>query len=237
MKDPRIPFENHMSKAQVILGLVYLPIHIFLLPWLLLPLLALVMPELDDGMINLVYYAVGGVFVLAVFWRYLRVHFDAFLDRIGWCLLTMLMTLGLEYFLSYAVSTIIFAFPDLFTANPNDEAIMEIAEISYGPVKAVTIFLAPIVEEVLFRGVVFGSIRQRSRTAAYVVSILVFSVYHVWQYALAYADWTQLVYIIQYIPASFALAWCYERSGSIWAPIAFHMGVNAMSFYVLNMLM
>jgi membrane protease YdiL (CAAX protease family) len=41
---------------------------------------------------------------------------------------------------------------------------------------------------------------------------------------------------VQYLPISIVLAWIYERSGTIWTSIFFHMGINAMSFYVLNAL-
>ena len=58
--------------------------------------------------------------------------------------------------------------------------------------KAVSIFLVPIVEEMLFRGVVFGSIRPRSRLWAYVVSVAAFSVYHVWSFAAAAISWSRL---------------------------------------------
>lgn len=233
----KLPFEfdNHMTRRQIVLGLIYLPVHMFVLP-IVLPLLAEtgVLP-LDDGQVNLLYYGIGVLFVLAVFWKHLRAHFDNFCDRVGWCLVTILMTLGLDYVLSYAATFIMMLLPAAAETNPNNEAVMEAAKLSYGTMKAVAIFLAPIVEEVLFRGVIFGSLRKKNRMAAYAVSVLLFSLYHVWQYAVAYGDWTELLYVIQYIPVSIALAWCYERSGSIWTPIAFHMCINAMSFYVLNM--
>ena len=62
---------------------------------------------------------------------------------------------------------------------------------------------------------------------------MLFSLYHVWQYAAASGDPGLLLYAIQYIPMSVALAWTYERSGSIWTPIFFHMGYNAISYLAL----
>ena len=118
--------------------------------------------------------------------------------------------------------------------NPNNALVMEMAQDS-GVIRAVAIFLAPIVEEVLFRGALFGSIRTRSRAWAYVASVAAFSLYHVWQYAAAYADWKMLLYALQYIPISIVLAWAYERSGCIWTSIFFHMGFNALSFYALEL--
>lgn len=230
MKKLPYEFSDDLTKGQLIAGLVYLPVHMFLLP-ILIPYLG---ASLGAGEQNLLYYALSTVFVLAAFWKFLRAGFDTLVDRLGWCLVTILMALGLDYVLSYGVTIVMMLFPEMLTANPNNEAVMDVAEEAYGAMKAVSIFLAPIVEEVLFRGVVFGALRRKNRVAAYVLSILLFSVYHVWQYAVAYGDWTMLAYVIQYLPVSFALTWAYERSGSIWTPIGFHMLINAMSFYVLG---
>jgi len=191
---------------------------------------------MEIGRLNLVYFCISAVVVLLIFGSYLRAHFDNFLNRVGYCLITILMALGLDYVLSYGVSFIAMLLPMLGQENPNDQAVMDLAAQTGGAIKAMAIFLAPIVEEVLFRGVIFGSLRSRSRVWAYVLSIAIFALLHVWQYALAAADWTVLLYVLQYIPVSFALCWCYERSGSIWCPIAFHMFINAMSFKAMELL-
>lgn len=86
----------------------------------------------------------------------------------------------------------------------------------------------------MFRAGIFGYLRRRNRTAAYIVSTLVFSLYHVWAYAIA--DPVNWIYIIQYIPVSLLLARCYERTNSIWCSIFFHMIVNAISVQALSML-
>lgn len=234
MKKLSQPFDNHMSRGQLIFGLLYLPCHVFILP-VVLPSMMVSLGVSDLGTINLVYYTISICAVLAVFWSHLRAHFDTLLDRVGWCLITFLMALGIDYLLSLGVSSIVLALSG-GGENPNDSAIMEIAMDSEGAVKAVAIFMAPIVEEVLFRGAIFGGVRERSRVAAYALSMLIFALYHVWQYALVYADWTVLIYVLQYLPVSFALAWAYERSGSIWVPIGFHMMINSLSFYAQELL-
>ncbi len=233
MKKLPLPFENRMSRAQTIVGLIYLPIHIFILP-LLLPMLIVWGIE-DIGTINLIYYGIGMAVVLVVFFSYLRAHFDTLLDRLGFCIITFFMALGLDYVLSLGVNAIVLGVTN-GVDNPNDLAIGQLALESGGAIKAVAVFGAPIVEEVLFRGVIFGNIRGKNRVAAYVLSILMFSLYHVWQYAVAAADWTILIYVLQYLPVSFVLTWAYERSGSIWLPIGFHMMINSLSFAVEKML-
>ena len=116
--------------------------------------------------------------------------------------------------------------------NPNNSAIEEMLEQDRGIIIAMTVFLAPIVEECIFRGGLFCGLYRKNRYLAYVVSIVLFSVYHVWQYALAAQDISYLLYAISYIPASVALCWAYERSGSIWTSIFFHMSFNAYALTV-----
>lgn len=89
-------------------------------------------------------------------------------------------------------------------------------------------------EEPLFRAGVFGSVRKRSRVWAYVLSVGLFALYHVWQYAVAFADPLYLLMAIEYIPAGVALCWAYERTGSIWSPVFLHGLVNAMSLLALK---
>ncbi len=228
------PFENQMTGTQTALGWIYLLLHVAALP-LLLGLLQIVLPEpLPEAQLDLIYYVIGVLFCLTVMFSFLRRSFDRLADNLRLCLMTILLALLLDYALS-GVAALVLLLVDGVLNNPNNENVMNLASQDIGTVKAIAIFLAPIVEETLFRGVLFGSVRQRSRAWAYVVSAAAFSLYHVWQYAVAYADATQLLYALQYIPVSFALAWAYERSGSIWTNIFFHMGFNAMSFYVLNM--
>lgn len=232
MKKLPFEFDNHMSRKQLILGLVYMPVHIFVLPLTL----AVVFPAMDAGTLNLVYFAISALVLLLVFHSTLRRDFDELVDRIGWCIITILMALGIDYLLSYAVSFLSMLLPTLAEDSPNDQVIMTMAGESSGAIKATAIFLAPIVEELLFRGIIFGGLKKRNRIMAYAMSILMFALLHVWQYALIGGDWTVLLYMIQYIPVSFALAWCYERSGTLWCPIAFHMMINAMSFKAMELL-
>jgi len=113
-------------------------------------------------------------------------------------------------------------------------AVMEMAGVEYGKTAALAIFLAPLVEEPVFRGAVFGGLYRYGRPLAYGASMLLFSLYHVWGYALQ--DPVYWVYLLQYLPVSWLLCRCYERCNSIWGSIFFHMTVNAVSISALNAL-
>ena len=75
--------------------------------------------------------------------------------------------------------------------------------------------------------VLFGTLRHKNRAAAYAVSMLAFSVYHVWGYALD--DPGYWIFLLQYLPAGWLLARCYERTNSIWGSVFFHMLTNALA--------
>lgn len=227
-------FENRMTRTQTALGWCYLPVHIVLLP-LLLEMYAAVSPGALSGTeLNLIYYGVSFVFVLTVMFRFLRAGFDTLLDRPGRCVLAVVLALCADYVLSTLCALLLLALRGAI-ANPNNAAAMELAGQNSGAIRALALFIAPVAEEPLFRGVAFGSLRARSRVLAYAVSALLFSLYHIWQYALAYADAGILLYALQYVPISLALCWCYERAESIWPPIFVHMLVNAASFAALQL--
>ena len=224
---------NRLTRTQAALGWCYLPMHIFLVPLLVSVAAAFAPVELDGAETNLICFAVGTVFVLTVMGPWLRRNFDVLVENPGRCALCLAIALAADYEITLLVQIILLLLEQSIE-NPNNAQVAVYASYNYGAMRAAAVFLAPVVEETLFRGVVFGTIRRKSRAAAYAVSMLLFGLYHVWQYALIYADPWQLVYMAQYLPAAFVLSWQYERSGSIWTPIAFHMLVNALSLYVLT---
>ncbi len=91
---------------------------------------------------------------------------------------------------------------------------------------AISVLLAPVVEETLFRGVVFGSLRRKNAFLGYLVSSLLFSIYHLWSYLLADFHPSLLWYLLQYLPAGLVLGWTYDYSKTLFAPIFLHMMIN-----------
>lgn len=81
------------------------------------------------------------------------------------------------------------------------------------------VILAPIAEEIFFRGVVFNAWRREGgRRWAYIGSAALFAVIHL--------SWASVVPIFA---LGLALAWAYERTGSLVAPIVMHAVVNGIS--------
>ena len=81
------------------------------------------------------------------------------------------------------------------------------------------VIVAPIAEEVFFRGVAFNAwLRERGRRFAYIGSAALFAAIHV-----------ALVSLVPIFLLGLALAWVYRRTGGLLAPIAMHATFNAIS--------
>ena len=224
------PFTSALKKSEAILVLGYLPLHLLLLQFGfgLLAERELVPLPLAD----LLYYLTGFVFMVLAAFRFLRRDFDALIDAPFPCLREILRSYLLMLCFNFVLGLLFLLLPQ--TENPNNAAVMAAAELDMRAVKAAVIFLAPMVEEMMFRAGIFGLLRRKDRRAAYLVSALCFSLYHVVPYAVL--DPMNWLFLLQYIPASLLLARCYERCNSIWGSVFFHMLINAVSFSALSVM-
>ncbi len=234
MKTLTPPFLNTMSHPQKVWGLIFLPLHIFLLP-LFIAMLDFYMPGLlTDISANIVYYGFSFGFCLICMWSYLRRGFDLLLDNFRLNTVSIFSSYIVYMLFALLVSVFLLWILGDNLSNPNNAAVELTAGESYGVMLGLTVFIAPIVEEILFRGVLFGSLRKKSRAAAYIISIVLFGFSHLWQYALVEMDVKLLIYIIQYIPAGYVLARLYEKTSCIWLPIFFHMGINLAAMLTIS---
>jgi membrane protease YdiL (CAAX protease family) len=81
------------------------------------------------------------------------------------------------------------------------------------------VFFAPVAEEIFFRGVVFNAwLREAGRRWAFIGSSALFAVIHL-----------SLVSLLPIFLLGLALAWVYQRTGNLLAPIAMHATVNGIS--------
>ena len=230
-------FTSQMTKRESILALLWLPVHLFLLP-------KLAMLLMDRGMItesqaNLLAYGIGAVYIVITCFGFLRRDFYPLCDNLLGCLLQIALCYCMMMAFNLCVSGILSGLETMIgrssaVSNLNNEAILDMAKMDTQSITAMAVFLAPLTEEVLFRGAIFGRIRKKNRIAAYAVSMVLFSVYHIWGYAME--DPSYWLYTLQYLPAAFLLCRCYERTNSIWCSIFFHMLVNHISMKLLMLL-
>ena len=226
-----VVFTSPMSRFERAAALGYIPVHIAFLPWLLIRIFG--REALPEMTLNAVCYIAAALVLFLCLRRFFRREFDALCDYGPGVLLEVAKHYGVLLLCSMGLGLILLLATGEME-NPNNEAVFSLAGEDLGKTTAVAVFLAPIAEEAMFRGGVFGLLRKYSRIAAYAASMLIFSVYHVWSFALS--DPTAWLYLLQYLPASFLLARIYEKTNSLWASIFLHMTVNGVAMAALSAL-
>ena len=117
--------------------------------------------------------------------------------------------------------------------HPHQKDLTRALGFHQGPVAAILIGVliigvAPISEEIFFRGFLFGGLRRGLPfVLAALVSALIFGAFH-------YTGESSLTVLPQLAVLGLALAWIYERTGSIYPTIAVHAINNALAFVILT---
>ena len=231
VKNP-VEFTSRLTKKETAAVLAWLPVHLWLLPLLLQQMIN--RGAMDDVAANVICYTLGVLYMLGLLFPFLRRDFDPLCDRPVYCLLEILKNYVLMYLGNMAVGALMMLALGQIWENPNNAGLMDMADRGWNQMSTMAVFMAPIVEECMFRAGIFGTLRRYSRWGAYLVATLAFSLYHVWSYALV--DPVYWLYFIQYVPVSLLLCRVYERTNSIWGSIFFHMLVNYIAMNALKVL-
>lgn len=223
-----------MTRLEKILGSGLLAVYLVVLPLGAGPMFDLIERLLgiviSDSVRNAAYYYILFALVLIAFWGYLGRSARGMFDHLG----TALLSVGIGLIAFYGLNEIVWRILkllDLGRDNLNDQAIL--ARIGAAPYSTILIlvFLAPVIEEAVFRGYIFGNLREASRTAAYLISCLLFAFLHVWQFVVLNHDFSYLVIMVQYFVPGLVMAWTFEKSGSLWGSILLHCIVNGLSVW------
>ena len=227
---------TYMTCGEQIAGVVFFVIYLLVLPFVTNPLFdlagRLLAVSISAAMRDVLYYYILFAVTIIIFHGFLARTSRHLMDNLGGACKTAAAGLvGL-----YGLNELVYRLTNLiFTnrTNLNDTTIS--AQIDDAPhmTLLIVIFLAPFVEEVLFRGLVFGNLKSKSRGLAYVVSCLLFALLHVWQFAVVKQDVTYFLLMIQYLVPGLVLAWAYDHSGTLWASIGLHAAVNALSVWAM----
>lgn len=226
-----IEFTSCMSPVETMEALLYLPMHLLVLPFAVG--IAAGRGQMTLAQANLLVYAVGVIYMLCFMTRFLRRDFDPLCDRPLRCLREIAICYAIILGSNIVLNSLLQAIG--FGSNPNNAAVSELLGDELGGMNAAVLFMAPIIEELMFRAGIFSALyKNNGRVIAYAVSIGAFSLYHVWSYAIL--DPMNWIYLLQYIPVSYALCRCYERTDSIWSSILLHMLNNGVALLAMNWL-
>jgi len=231
-----VSFSRTLTRGERIAGLIYYAFHVLALPLLLniaYFFLSAADIQIQSEYVNLIYYGIGFVAVLIILHHFLIDNFDALWARLIPCIGTMLLGLLAYYSLNFAVSFVIDAlFGSL--SNPNNESVMSMVEINLNVSIVTTVLLGPLVEECLYRGILFTAVGKRSRFLGYAVSSGLFALSHVYISFFAGFDPRLFITAILYLPSGLVFCWMYERSKSVFCCVFTHMTINALAIWAAS---
>ena len=227
---------SYMSPGEQIAGVVFFVIYLVVLPFATDPLFRalekLLAVNISGTVQNMIYYYVLFAVTVIIFHKFLMRTSRQFADNLGIACKSVLVGLvGL-----YGLNELVYRLSNLVITNRtnlNDTTISARIQDAPRVTLLIVIFLAPFVEEVLFRGLVFGNLKSKSRAVAYLMSCLLFALLHVWQFAVVKQDITYFLLMVQYLVPGLVLAWAYEHSGTLWTSIAIHAAANALSAWAM----
>ena len=220
----------YMSPGEQIAGTVFFVIYLVVLPFATASLFRLaerlLAVSISPSLQNAIYYYTLFAVTILIFHGFIGRTTRNFADNLGNACKAVVVGLIALYGLNELVYRLTRLLVNNHT-NLNDSTIS--AQIHDAPrvTLLIVIFLAPFVEEVLFRGLVFGNLKHKSRTVAYAVSCLL----HVWQFAVKRQDITYFLLMVQYLVPGLVLAWAYDHTGTLWSSVLLHAAANALSVW------
>ncbi len=223
--------------SEYIKGAVLLVLYLALMPYIML-LISRLMQTITGNPISerallLAPYYLSFILAALFFKDYFITQLSVFGHNLGRSIGSMFRCYFLMYGITLVCAMLLLAI-GLNSGNPNDLVVEGLVDSYDKVVVVMAVFLAPLVEELLFRGIIFGSLYRVKPVAAYIVNWLAFGAAHLLQYAIQSGDWKTMLFMIEYLPPSIAWGWCYKRSGNIWTVIFMHMIFNAMGMAVLK---
>lgn len=216
-----------MTRTEKILGWIYLPLQLLVIPSVIFLVNLLIGNPLSDAESNFIFFCVNFICITLIFRRFLIQSAKVAIRTPFRCLQGAFLGFILYWVLSIVIGYVIMAlYPDFY--NVNDSSIGSMVQENSTLMAFGTVLLVPITEEVLYRGLIFRGLYNHSRFAAYAVSTAVFAALHVVGYIGMFEPLHLLLCFVQYLPAGLCLGWAYARADSIWAPILIHITINQL---------
>ena len=226
------PWRPRLTRREKRVGWCFFALYLFVLPFLVEGAVGYLERRLDltftAAQSRAVYYTIILLLLIAVFWDFLRNALTILRENFR----PSFFIFGAGLLVGLGLTCLAGAIP-LPVENPARTLYREEYFLAGGATFAVVVLLRPAVEEILFRGLVFGALCKKSRVLAYALSAGLFALSTVWLYVLYGADPDYqaspafLLLMIQYLPLGLVECWVYDVSGSVYTPMALRMALQA----------
>ena len=220
-------FTPNLTKSEWKNGMIAMAVCLLILPNLLSFFLY---GQLNVAQINFVSYFVTAAAAVYLLRSFLKRNLLTALERpiftVYYACLGYLAQMVLGGLVAYGIYAIAADF-----VNLNDETVNAMLLGDPRLIITTVVVLAPIVEECLYRGLLFRGIYDRSPAAAWLLSVGLFSATHVVGYLGLYSPLEVAISFVQYLPAGIVLALTYRQTGTILGPMLTHSIINFMAVY------
>ena len=216
-----------MNKKELLCGGICWAIYI--LPMILLPLLPFEFNTLREAFLaNLTIYVVNFAAALLLLRGFLFRSAQP-LRRNGKVVCRSVLGGYLRYYGMSLALTILLSLIPMQPQNINQTGVNSFLQAYPAAMVLCTVLLVPVSEELLVRGVIFGSLCRKSPLLAYLVSSVLFAGMHIFSTIGQQSALEILLVFLRYLPAGLALGWVYQRTSNILGPIFLHMLVNLLA--------
>lgn len=234
-------FTRRLSTQELILGcVILLPLFFYsnsyivsaLIKWFILTFKVTAYSTTATVWLNFLIDLINTVIALMILHKFFKRQLDDFFKNkvnilIAGCIVGL--------FMNYLANGIGSAIVNLFVSTSksvNQQQVESLAKNIPVLMFITTGFLAPISEELIFRGIIFTGIRKYNRVLAYLGSGFIFGFIHVMTSVFA-GNVVEMVQMIPYMLSGFVFAYIYESQNNICASILTHMTNNIISLLII----
>lgn len=175
--------------------------------------------------------------LIIVFKDYIKENWLVFkkdlLENIIWVLT---IGIALAYLFSVAGELIVNLFAPSVGEASNQTLVKTLVQSNFFLMAFQAVVIAPFIEELLFRGLIFNSLRQKNMVWAHLISAFLFGMLHVYNYILM-GDMSEWIKLIPYMMAGLSFSIAYEKRQTIIAPIILHAVKNLIAILLMVMML
>ncbi len=221
------------SRRETLWGGIYLILYLWVLPWLVPLFAGLFFPHWNAAQVNFLFFCLNFAATTVIFRRFLLTSLKAgLMDPMRTFWGGALGYMGGQALGNILIIFILRLYPGF--ANVNNANIAGLVQLNAGLMVLGVVFLVPVAEELLFRGLIFRGLYDKNPLAAHLVTMVLFSFIHVSGYIGAYEPKLLLLCFVQYLPMSYCLNFAYLYTGTLAGPIVMHMLTNLMALLVVR---
>lgn len=177
--------------------------------------------------IDLLVYVIMFILFALIGWRFYQAEIEHFKENRSFCMTHVFYGTCALFVTNIVLSQFIYMFfPDAIADNQtNNDIYMSMNQIGY--IFSACLF-APFLEETVFRGCIFSSIKEKHGFAiASIVSASLFGLLHI-AASLIQGNWANCIYFVIYAACGFVLCIPYEDTGNFFTSVLTHMFYNTL---------